>query len=92
MRRLLVAHRTVMPQRAGDYEMAWRKLHAAVTAAGAHAWRFRHASDAGRYMEFVEWKGEFDPTTSDEGRAALHLLDQLGRSSTDVWIESEAPT
>ena len=90
MRRLLVTIRTIRQDHGGDYETAWGRLHALVTGRGANAWRFRHDRDAGRYIEFVEWKGATDPTAGDAGIAAMKALDAIAPGATDLWIDAEA--
>jgi hypothetical protein len=92
LRRLLVTHRTVSPECAGEYETAWRDLEKAMTAAGANAWRFQHASVAGRYLEFVEWKGDMDPTATAAAETAMAGLQVIAPGATETWTEAEVST
>jgi hypothetical protein len=92
VRRLLVTHRTVVPAQDIAYESAWRKLRDAMTAAGANAWRFRHASLDRRYLEFVEWTGTVDPTVGGDGEATMAALDAIAPGSKENWTEAEVST
>jgi hypothetical protein len=59
-RRLISIRRMVPPEQSEGYEAAWRDLHAAVTALGAHAWRFRSDEVEGLYLEFLEFGTDAD--------------------------------
>jgi len=59
-------------------------------ALGHRAWVFRAATDASRYIEFLEWKqadGADDPRTDEVLRAALDRLDECGNGNSELWIE-----
>ncbi|MDB4950119.1 MAG: hypothetical protein JWM27_2768 [Gemmatimonadetes bacterium] len=59
-RRLISIRRLVPAERRAEYDDTWRGLHAAVTAVGAHAWRFRSDEVEGLFLEFLEFGTDAD--------------------------------
>ena len=59
-------------------------------ALGHRAWMFRAATDAVRYIEFLEWKqpdSADDPRTDALLHTALLRLAQCGPETSELWIE-----
>jgi hypothetical protein len=91
-RTLLSLRRPVAPERRAAYDAAWARLHAAATARGAHAWRFRSAADEERALEFLEFAAEADVRAHPEVRAALDALEESSAPAVvEEWIESPLP-
>ena len=53
-RHLAIVERQVEAERSEEYRATLRQRERAAAAANAHFWVFAHASDANRYVEFVE--------------------------------------
>lgn len=96
-RRLVSIRRMVPPGRRAEYDLAWGRLHAAATARGGHAWRFRCTDTDGVFLEFLEFGMDNDLRADVEVRAAIQLLhtffgDSYPPPSTlEEWIESPLP-
>ena len=96
-RRLVSIRRSVAPDRRDEYDMAWRLLHAAATARGAHAWRFRAASTPDLFLEFLEFGAEADLREDPAALAAIMALHESfgdpypAPRTLEEWIEIPTP-
>lgn len=87
-RRLLSLRRRVPPARGASYGELWDALAAAVTADGAHAWRFVSPQDSELHLEFLEFKASDDPRNEEKVRELLDRLDtDTGASTIEEWLE-----
>lgn len=73
-RRLVSIRRRVPAPELDAYRAAWRELHAAATARGAHAWHFASADSPEVVLEFLEFGADTDVR---EDAAVLAALQQL---------------
>ncbi len=96
-RRLVSIRRSVSPERRDDYDAAWGLLHAAATARGAHAWRFRAAAVPDLFLEFLEFGSDADLREDPAALAAIMALheafgDRYPEPKTlEEWIEIPTP-
>jgi hypothetical protein len=90
--RTLVSLRRELPAGEGAaYHAAWARLHAAATARGAHAWRFRSTERESLSLEFLEFAAEADVREDPEVRAALRALEDAAPAIIEEWTESPLP-
>lgn len=92
MRRLLLTTRRTIPlDRLDDYLGDWRRIRAAVEAAGGRAWLYRGTSRQDHFIEFVEWDEAATPALPDRDDVASARLDldqTFGPGIADSWEES----
>jgi hypothetical protein len=87
-RRLVSQTRTVPAADRAGYDAGWERVRAAVTALGAHAWRFQSTIHPERYLEFLEFAADRDPRPDATVAAPLHDLDRdLGPAEAEEWLE-----
>ena len=91
-RKLVSIRRRLEPDQGARYEEAWRRLAAAVTARGAHAWRFRSGQDAALFVEFLEFGTGADPREDAVVLEALESLEIIGSGVSEDWIDAEDPS
>jgi hypothetical protein len=84
-RRLVSVVREVPEGRRAEYDRLWYTLRDASVASGAHAWRFVGESDAGRYIEFLEFAADGDPTEETAARDALGALEAAFPGDAERW-------
>jgi hypothetical protein len=93
-RRLISIRRMVPAERRFEYETAWRELHRAATALGAHAWRFHADEVDGLFLEFLEFGTDADIRGDPEVLEAIKALhegfhDPYPMPKTiEEWIEA----
>jgi hypothetical protein len=75
-RRLISIRRWVSDEEKDAYDAGWKRLHAAATASGGHAWRFASAGEANLYLEFLEFAAARDLREDPEILASLQALHQ----------------
>ena len=96
-RRLISIRRMVPAERREGYEGAWRDLHAAATAQGAHAWRFRSDEVEGLFLEFLEFGEDADIRGDMEVLNAIKALHEGWHDpypmprTIEEWIEEPTP-
>lgn len=87
-RRLVSLRRLVPAEQRAAYDAAWEEVRRCAVGQGAHAWRFASVSEAGVFLEFLEFAAESDPRLHADVLAALLHLDQAtGRASCEEWLE-----
>ncbi len=91
-RHLISIRRMVPPEGRPEYDTAWARLHQAVSAKGAHAWRFVSAVRGDLFLEFVEFAAD-NPLREDPGviQAIRMLHQQFGDphpqpTTLEEWI------
>lgn len=88
-RRLMGTRRQVAGDRVADYLDAWSRFRDSTVGLGAHAWLFRSADVAGRFLEFLEWDGAAaDPGADPRVRAARAALEDFGDGEEELWDEA----
>lgn len=70
------------------YAAAWAGLAAAAAARGCRAWRFRHAIEPERFVEFVETSAPEDPWADAALGAARAALDALALARWEAWTQA----
>jgi hypothetical protein len=87
-RHLVAQTRDVPAEARAAYDARWVELHAAATALGAHAWRFRSTIHPERYLEFLEFAADHDPRQEAPVAGPLLALDRdLGPAEVEEWEE-----
>lgn len=71
-----------------EYLEGWRRLQAAFTGAGGHAWIFRATSRQDQFLEFLESPDLTTLLEKPEIAAALEALDVVfGEGVSEEWEE-----
>lgn len=83
--------RELPASRLPTYEGAWSTLEAAVTATGAHAWRFRSDTRPDRFIEFLEFGAGQDPRDLPDITAHLAALERVAPGLTEEWLDASNP-
>lgn len=71
-----------------EYLAGWRRLQAAFTNAGGHAWIFRASNREDQFLEFLESRDLTALLEEPEIAAALEALDIIfGEGAFEEWEE-----
>lgn len=96
MKRLLLVSRRLVPLDAlEEYGTRWSRVVDAVDAAGGRAWLFRGVRHQDQFLEFIEWRGDGEPSADgpladrDDILSARGELDaRFGPAADDEWEEA----
>jgi len=89
MRRLIVTYRDILPERRGEYLVAWGVLRDHVVAAGGHAWVFHAESDGNRFIEFLEYRNPAIPELGEVREARSALDEKFPEYRRSTWVPVE---
>jgi orotate phosphoribosyltransferase len=93
-RRLLITRRQVPSHRQSAYHAGWQRVVDSTTPAGVRAWRYRSATHADEFIEFLEWLAGRNDDTDTLPVSVAQIRDALedsGLGEEGVWLDASPP-